>query len=738
MTTLTNSFEGGTNGTTITTGNSGGASGNAFDFVGVGAGATNEYSNAQAAGGTLSCQLQTVAGVADDVQWNTAGSAPSVSQMWFRLYVYITSNPGATVRLWNATNGAGSVMSAQLNSTGHIIISYSPSGTIFTTFTTAVNTNGWFRVEGFCVVSATVGQVSVSLYNSPGSGSATETHTSGATLNTASANPTTYSFGNSSTIANIGPWWIDNVGLSTTGALGPANASYTEILAGSVSTITGTVSQISPRYFTQLATFAGTQLSTGRFIGTNAISVLSQVVRRVQPVLQVNAMSAAGPLTRTAGKPLTPVSAANTRVGRSVNRQLAQTMNVFSQASRAMTRMIIAAAAVQATAVLARFRQFILVAAVVTSGLIVRLAGKNTATQVTVSGNVARAFTRLIPATAVANSQALLTKLKMLSLAAAAVAAGAYSRAGRRSLAAGAVVQGTAGRQAGVHEVAAVAAAAGVNRGFFRALAGQVAAIAQAVTIGVVTVILSAVSVTSGSLTRRSGKLLAGPAAALAASQRSAGRKLNAALTITAQSGRGFARQFIASVTASPAVLFMRVQLLILIADVAARAALSRQVRALQAAAVIVNSGIARVVGRPIQGSLTSAGQTVRQAARVFSGNIAVVLALSRNVSYIIAAGTTMSAATQRAIAKSVAGKAVVQASAGKAARKLFQSFASALAFISTANPHVQMVALTTSVGASASAVTQIIRGVVKNLHIRVGVPFTNWVTSTIKNMWHT
>ena len=47
MTTLTNSFEGGTSGTGITAGASGGASGNAFGSVTTGAGATVNWDNSQ-------------------------------------------------------------------------------------------------------------------------------------------------------------------------------------------------------------------------------------------------------------------------------------------------------------------------------------------------------------------------------------------------------------------------------------------------------------------------------------------------------------------------------------------------------------------------------------------------------------------------------------------------------------------------------------------------------------------
>ena len=59
---LTNTFEGGTSGTTITqsvNGNSGGASGNFFDTVSIGGGATDAADNTHAAHGTLSAKIAT-------------------------------------------------------------------------------------------------------------------------------------------------------------------------------------------------------------------------------------------------------------------------------------------------------------------------------------------------------------------------------------------------------------------------------------------------------------------------------------------------------------------------------------------------------------------------------------------------------------------------------------------------------------------------------------------------------
>ena len=219
---LTNSFEGGTNGVTITSGNSGGASGNAFNLVGA-TGVTNTYSNANAAHGSLSGELSTTTAAVAYWRWN-APSFPSVSQAWFRFYAYFTANPANQHRVWNAT-GSASVASVFVSISGKLQVTYGGSGTPFVTFTTSIPLNQWFRVEGFVVANASAGQVSASLYSAMDSVIPTETHTSAANLNTASGNPSTYSFGCSSSVASVGPFWMDDLGLSDTGPLGPSNTA---------------------------------------------------------------------------------------------------------------------------------------------------------------------------------------------------------------------------------------------------------------------------------------------------------------------------------------------------------------------------------------------------------------------------------------------------------------------------------------------------------------------------------
>jgi hypothetical protein len=225
---VTNSFEGVTPaGTTLTTANSGGLSGTAFTTVGTTS--TSPVSATGAAHGYL-CMSVSNSNVAANsyMQWTSASAFGSQATTYFLLYAYITAAPNATVRLFNmtSTSGTASVMSVQLTSAAKLQITYGSSGTSYVVFTAACPTNSWFRVEGFAVASATVGQVSASLFSTSMDGLvADETHTSAASLNTgALSGTTTYSFGDSGSTALTSAILFDDIGLSSLGPLGPSIA----------------------------------------------------------------------------------------------------------------------------------------------------------------------------------------------------------------------------------------------------------------------------------------------------------------------------------------------------------------------------------------------------------------------------------------------------------------------------------------------------------------------------------
>jgi hypothetical protein len=223
---LTNGFEGGTSGTTISTSNSGGNSGNAFDAVSIGASATLQFSSAQAAHGSLSMALtEPATAAATYVEWSASLTGSSIATVYFRAYVYLPANPPNNLRFIQAYSSGTLCGSVTSNTNGKIVLSNS-ANTIEQTFTTAVSTAAWFRVEGSLTgASGTGGAISCSLYNSPDSTTATESH-SVSGFNTTGA-VTAILFGEPVAETNSYTFYMDNLGASDTGLLGPAEYTGT-------------------------------------------------------------------------------------------------------------------------------------------------------------------------------------------------------------------------------------------------------------------------------------------------------------------------------------------------------------------------------------------------------------------------------------------------------------------------------------------------------------------------------
>ncbi|TVZ01277.1 hypothetical protein EAS64_33910 [Trebonia kvetii] len=220
---LSQDYESGTNGTTITTGNSGGTGRNAWDLVSATNGATVQYSSAQAANGALSGAYTTsgTAGVAY-TQWSSSsvGSQPVI---YGRTYVYLTANPTTDtniVEFWNGGTFGGGVMIAN---SGQLRLQNASFGEIGGGPT--MPTGQWFRLEWTINAGAPgVASATVNWYNSPNgtavSGTVTDT---GGQYGTSGVISETH-WGWCSSHASQPTMYLDNAALSTTGPLGPVGA----------------------------------------------------------------------------------------------------------------------------------------------------------------------------------------------------------------------------------------------------------------------------------------------------------------------------------------------------------------------------------------------------------------------------------------------------------------------------------------------------------------------------------
>jgi hypothetical protein len=116
-----NSAEGGADGVTVTTGNSGAGSGKAWDVVNIVGALT--FSSAHASSGGLGYDLSLPAGGINYLQWTT-GFPAGIKTMYGRIYYYATGTwPELTnLPFWMATAGGGDIGGLLIDSTGQLFL----------------------------------------------------------------------------------------------------------------------------------------------------------------------------------------------------------------------------------------------------------------------------------------------------------------------------------------------------------------------------------------------------------------------------------------------------------------------------------------------------------------------------------------------------------------------------------------------------------------------------------------
>jgi hypothetical protein len=155
---LQNNAEGGTNGAAVTTGNSGGTSGNAWTGV------TNTwtYTNAQVVKGSLAYQCSQAAGSGAALQWTFA---PARTTHYGRLYLYMTAFATQSHPIFKGLlTGFTDAWRVDLTATGQVRLRNS-AGTALTTSTQTITTGAWWRFEWNVISSTTTGQITVNVYN---------------------------------------------------------------------------------------------------------------------------------------------------------------------------------------------------------------------------------------------------------------------------------------------------------------------------------------------------------------------------------------------------------------------------------------------------------------------------------------------------------------------------------------------------------------------------------------------
>ena len=610
MTVLLNSFEGGTSGTTITTGNSGGASGNACDATTIGSGATLAFDNTHAAHGTLAMKVATVASAASHFDWTT--SMGTQTTVWFRTYLYVTANPAAGIRFFRTLTGSTLCGAVALATTGHLQ-AINSGGTSSGTTTNAISLNQWIRVEGFITNSATVGQVGISLFNSPDSTTATETLTTAANLNT-NAQANAYQFG-TATVTNGGPFWMDDIGLSSTGYLNPdfqfaATVSATAALARQIQKPLGTV-PVTP-VGTPAAVAIQSGNNTGSVTGSWGTGQNRTAGNFLVAVVTAYGTTSAGAIAEQSGtwtQQFQVVSAGGSGRDR---------VAVFTLVAAGSDTAPAFTATMTGTAGSARM-----------SAYLYELTGQDTVTPV--------------PSQLVATATASSSPLSVTT--AGTVPAGAYAISGYNvALTAAATLTWTQGSGwADQYDTGSVSARSHSASDVYSAPpSGVPLTEAPSSSGGTVTdftggmiVIQPPVPVTvtaSGALTRQAEPVYAGSVTTAGALSRQAARSLAAAVTTSAALLRSPGKSLAAAVTTAGALV--------------------RQPGKLAATSVTTTGTLSRALARTLAATVTTSGSITRSLARAYAATVATSAALTRTAQRVLAATVTTAGSLARACSR--------------------------------------------------------------------------------------
>jgi hypothetical protein len=515
-----NTFDGGSNGTTITTGNSGSTSGTAFDTVSVVSGGTATFTSTSPYRGALSGQFSsgTTAGLSYAEYSTTLGIA-STGQVYGRLRFRLpTLPPDPTgVRVAVIADSTGSFRAElRVTDTGAVSLR-GPAGTALATFAATYNAGDWWDV-GLAVLaySATVGQIEAKRYDS--AGVVAETLTSAANQNTTGAGGVAKL--QAGMIRSVASYTavIDDVAWSPTAypvvpSAAGAQSGAAALTAGSAMTVGAFTTQ--PAAVAMSATSALTAAAVATRFGAVAMTAQSALTATATT-------TTSGAVALSAQSGLT--AAASTAQG------AAAAMSAASNLTSAATVLPYGAATLTATSTLATGATRVQPGAVTmtaVSGLTADTSGgASAAVSLTAQSSITVAGTQIIPGATTMTAQSSLTTTAVRGTA------GATAMTAASNLAVAAVAASTGG--------AAMTAQSTLTAGATLAPGGGVAMTAQTglVADGRLIAAVSAVMSAQSALTVNAGGTTAGATVMSASSALTAAavRQANAAAVLTALS----------------------------------------------------------------------------------------------------------------------------------------------------------------------------------------------------------
>jgi hypothetical protein len=222
-----NSFDNGTTGATITTGNSA-TSGDAFGGTGIGAGATLVYEATNTLHGAHSAAINPAAAVVCYMEFRPA----ALAEWYGRIYVKLSALPAGTIGLFVFRDSATAVQHGYVSilTTGQIRLLDANAATVATT-TATLTAGSWSRIECRFLGHASAGVLEAKLFNTVESTTATET-ISGTGLDT-NGTIDRLRFGqNNNPAGDVAVFYVDEPYFSPTGYPGPWTAPAQTVTVG--------------------------------------------------------------------------------------------------------------------------------------------------------------------------------------------------------------------------------------------------------------------------------------------------------------------------------------------------------------------------------------------------------------------------------------------------------------------------------------------------------------------------
>ncbi len=211
MTVWTNSAEGGTNAATVTTGNSGGASGTAFTTVTSTAPSSVTFDNTHARD-TLAIKVDGQSSGEASFRWSVNTGQPALG---CRIEMYLPAYSGAGIQHMDLiqVNSLTTIFQIYLNHLGNVKF---VGGGVNVTSTNVVPLSTWFRIE-FTLKTTNTGAYDIQLF--PDTTTTTPTETLSGTPSWPSpANLNTLILGMQS-VLETKSYWLDNIEANDTGTL---------------------------------------------------------------------------------------------------------------------------------------------------------------------------------------------------------------------------------------------------------------------------------------------------------------------------------------------------------------------------------------------------------------------------------------------------------------------------------------------------------------------------------------